>query len=311
MSSDVDNWMPLWIGDYLADTMHLTTEQHGAYLLLLMHQWKQGELPDDDVVLATITRLPAAAWRRCRPVLERFFTVADGQWVQGRAAREKERAVETNERIGRVRGEAGRKGAAARWSKHKPPSPDGTGGGKHDGKSGGKRMASGWQTDDSPPPPSDATTSLAGGSASRAPEPEVEVGPAVRLAIEARRLGVQTHGSDPRLLALAEQQVSVGTLRAAIEEGRRATGGVPSLGYVIGVLNGWAERATKVAANGAAQPSRNGAVIAHPSSATVDEATMRRISESNGGLAVERLPDGRYRCGVHYFRPDGRREVLA
>jgi hypothetical protein len=53
----------------------------------------------------------------------------------------------------------------------------------------------------------------------------------------------------------------------------------------------------------------NGIVVAHPSAATPDEATMRRISEQNGGLAVERLSDGRMRCGPHYYRPDGRQEV--
>ncbi len=75
------------------------------------------------------------------------------------------------------------------------------------------------------------------------------------------------------------------------------------------VRNGWTDvYAVKapMRANGSV-----GVVVAHPSSATPDEATMRRISEAHGGLAVERLPDGRYRCGVHYFRPDGRREVLA
>ena len=37
--------------------MHLSTEQHGAYLLLLFHLWRRGILHDDDVVLAQITGL--------------------------------------------------------------------------------------------------------------------------------------------------------------------------------------------------------------------------------------------------------------
>jgi hypothetical protein len=77
--------------------------------------------------------------------------------------------------------------------------------------------------------------------------------------------------------------------------------------FMNAVRDDWARLREPLRANGRS----NGIVVAHPSSATPDEATMRRISESCGGLAVERLSDGRYRCGVHFFRPDGRREVLA
>jgi hypothetical protein len=135
------------------------------------------------------------------------------------------------------------------------------------------------------------------------------VSPAVQLAIAAREAGVPCQGSDPRLIALAEQGVAVPTLLAAIAEAVGAKGGAVSLGYVVAVLNTWAAQAAKVLANGAAQPMRGGGVIALPSAATPDEALLRRISETHGGESVTRLPDGRMRCGGRYYRPDGREEL--
>src|ERR1700761_515108 len=89
--------MPLYIGDYLADTMHLSTQQHGAYLLLLFHLWRRGTLPDDDGALAKITGLSGSVWANTRPVLAEFFKIQDGQWRHGRVERERLRVAAKQE----------------------------------------------------------------------------------------------------------------------------------------------------------------------------------------------------------------------
>jgi uncharacterized protein YdaU (DUF1376 family) len=82
-------YMPLYVGDYLADTTHLTCTEQGAYMLLLMCMWRSGgSLPDDDAKLAKFTRCTRAQWDRIRPVLIGFFTAEGGQLTQGRLARE-------------------------------------------------------------------------------------------------------------------------------------------------------------------------------------------------------------------------------
>lgn len=66
-------WMPLHISDYLADTMHLTAEQHGCYLLLLMHHWRIGPLPNDEAYLAKAVGLNRRRFRKISPYLQAFF----------------------------------------------------------------------------------------------------------------------------------------------------------------------------------------------------------------------------------------------
>ena len=108
-----DVWMPLYIGDYLADTTRLTTEQHGAYLLLIMDYWRSGPPPDNDAVLAQITRLNADAWSNARAMLEHYFSIANGCWKHARIDDELAKAKANKERItGRAA-----KAAAARWAK--------------------------------------------------------------------------------------------------------------------------------------------------------------------------------------------------
>ena len=38
----VKTWMPLYVGDYVGDTLHLELDEHGAYFLLMMTYWRNG-----------------------------------------------------------------------------------------------------------------------------------------------------------------------------------------------------------------------------------------------------------------------------
>lgn len=66
-------WMPLYIADYRADTAHLGVVEHGAYLLLIMHYWQTGGLPDDDAKLSRIACTSLGQWKKIRPTIEEFF----------------------------------------------------------------------------------------------------------------------------------------------------------------------------------------------------------------------------------------------
>lgn len=66
-------WMPLYIGDYLADTQHLTTTEHGAYLLLIMHYWEHGALPKNEKLLRNITKLSVHKFQVVGPIVLKFF----------------------------------------------------------------------------------------------------------------------------------------------------------------------------------------------------------------------------------------------
>ena len=51
-------FMPLWVSDFLGDTLDLDATEVGAYLLLLMAQWQRGgaSLPDDEKKLQRVAR---------------------------------------------------------------------------------------------------------------------------------------------------------------------------------------------------------------------------------------------------------------
>lgn len=147
MSKRHDTWMPFYVGDYLADTMHLTRDQHGAYLLLIFAYWRAGEpLLDDDEELAAITKSTAAEWKKLRRTMARFFIVGDGKWHHKRIDAEIEKAG----KIKVERSKAGSEGAAKRWQKH----------GKVDGKPIANAIANATQDESQNDAPSPSSSSL-------------------------------------------------------------------------------------------------------------------------------------------------------
>lgn len=97
----VDIWMPVYIGDYLSDTMDLTTEEHGCYLLLLMHYWKKGQLTDDIGKLLKITGLSTEKKNILTGILNTYFQHEDNCFRHKRVEKELRRREEIVSRIKR------------------------------------------------------------------------------------------------------------------------------------------------------------------------------------------------------------------
>lgn len=116
MSARADTWMPLYIGDYLADTMHLSGAEHGAYLLLIMHYWRNGPLPNDQRLLASIARTERKVWdKEVGPVVRRFFELRNNTTLHHKRIDQEignaEATIEQRSSAGRT---AGRASAARR-----------------------------------------------------------------------------------------------------------------------------------------------------------------------------------------------------
>lgn len=98
-------WMPLYIGDYLSDTIHLKRAEHGSYILCMMAYWrKQGPLTDDEFRRVAGKEIDSVS---------RFFAFEDGHWFHERTQKEIEKAFDKMRSLR----ERSMKGVAARGLK--------------------------------------------------------------------------------------------------------------------------------------------------------------------------------------------------
>lgn len=74
-------FMQLYVSDFIGDTLPLSTEEIGAYTLLLMAAHTNGSLPYDIDTLAGIARLGRQRFEAMWPDLRAYFFDVDGRWV--------------------------------------------------------------------------------------------------------------------------------------------------------------------------------------------------------------------------------------
>lgn len=100
--------LPLFTDAFLADTGHLSAQETGAYLLLLMMAWRLPDcrLPNDDAKLSRWARMDRRTWLRAKPAVMEFWTLQDGFWTQKRLSKERD-VVSKRAEVARQNGKQG------------------------------------------------------------------------------------------------------------------------------------------------------------------------------------------------------------
>lgn len=114
-NQEVEIWMPIYIGDILAKTTRMTTEQIGASFLLLMDYWRNGAIPDDNNVIASVIRMSVTKAKALKLILinSNLFEVNDGQ-MSSKYLDSLKNQAEINKSS---KSERAKKAAEARWNK--------------------------------------------------------------------------------------------------------------------------------------------------------------------------------------------------
>jgi uncharacterized protein YdaU (DUF1376 family) len=100
----VSSWFPFFGRDFLTATSGWTAEERGHYVTLLIVQWEQGGLPDDDNRLELISPGIAGCWGT---VQQKFPKCKDGKRRNVRLEHERSKSHERSERA--------RQSASKRW----------------------------------------------------------------------------------------------------------------------------------------------------------------------------------------------------
>ncbi len=110
-------YMRFYAADYLADTHHLSTEEHGAYLLLLLNYWQAGKpLNNVNHRLAYVARMSNERWILVEQVLSEFFDIEGDEWTHRRVEYELDAVLVKSTKASFAGKESARQRANARLS---------------------------------------------------------------------------------------------------------------------------------------------------------------------------------------------------
>jgi uncharacterized protein YdaU (DUF1376 family) len=110
-------YFPFYVQDFSSDGIveAMTTQQVGAYILLLCKSWREdppGSLPSNDLTLSRWSRMTSDEWTASRDgVLAAFTLGTDGRYYQKRMREEYKKLVD----LYKKRSDAGRTAAKERW----------------------------------------------------------------------------------------------------------------------------------------------------------------------------------------------------
>lgn len=99
----------------------MSAEQRGCYIMLLCYLWRDGVVPDDDTILASLVRVHLKRWRVIKDGVMRPCTLTERGWVNDRLESEREKQVQWREQSRRA-GQSSAKARASRFGSANPRS---------------------------------------------------------------------------------------------------------------------------------------------------------------------------------------------
>jgi uncharacterized protein YdaU (DUF1376 family) len=242
------NFYKRHIGDYIKKAGHLTLLEHGIYSRLMdVYYTREAGIPEDKAARLIGARSKDEL-QALSNVLEEFFTLVDGTWTQGRC----------EEEIGIASAKADKnRENGAKGGRPRKPLTDQQPGKNPDGSAVGNHVGS--ENNLSQTPDSRLQTKTLGDTAPTQPELGAGEGaqptPVGLLSKAMRTFGINSNPGDLRLIALADQGVTVETMQAACDAAKKAKPSESiSPAYVLAIVERWAKEAAELKAAGATPP---------------------------------------------------------